>query len=308
MIRCPQKQFVEGNCMQGYRKKDTFSAIGMLMPFMVFFLAFIIFPAFKNIWYSFTSYNLDVDHWIGIKNYARLLEDTTFIKAFSNTCVYSFVSVIALTTLGFLAAAILNKGSRSVKWLRMLMIFPYATSMAAVSMIWLMMYDPNNGFINKALRAMGFMGKKWLFDEKLALGCLIFVNVWKNIGYCMLIYLAGINSIPDELYEAATVDGAGEFARLFKITLPIVRPVAFFVFVTTMVDAFKTFEQVQIMTRGDPLYATTTIVHQIYVYGFNDFKMGYAASMAVVLLVIVMVLTLINFRLNKASESGVGIG
>ena len=294
--------------MHGYKKRDTLSAIGMLAPFMVFFLLFIIYPALKNVWYSFTNYNLNVDTWIGIKNYTRLLEDTTFIKAFKNTCIYAFVSVLSLTTLGFLAAALLSKGFRGVKWLRMLLIFPYATSMAAVSMIWLMMYDPNNGFINKALRAIGLMGEKWLFDESLALGCLIFVNIWKNIGYCMLIYLAGINSIPEELYEAATVDGAGEATRLFRITLPMVRPVAFFVLITTMVDAFKTFEQVQIMTRGDPLYATTTIVHQIYQYGFNEFRMGYAAAMAVVLLAIVMILTLINFRLNRSNESEVGIG
>lgn len=278
----------------------------MLTPFFVFFLLFVIYPAFQNLFFSFTNYNLDAASWIGVKNFARLLEDTTFHKAFKNTCVYACVSVFALTFLGFLAAALLNKGIRGAKWLRLLLIFPYATSMAAVSMIWLMMYDPNNGFINKAFNFFSLRGRDWLFDPQLALGCLIFVNIWKNIGYCMLIYLAGINSIPEELYEAATVDGAGEATRLFKITLPMVKPVAFFVLVTTMVDAFKTFEQVQIMTRGDPLYATTTIVHQIYVSGFNDFKMGYASSMSVVLLMIVMLLTYINFRLNRAGESEVG--
>lgn len=289
-----------------FRRRDTFAALAMLTPFLLFFLAFVIYPAIENVWYSFTDYNLNEGSWIGLKNYARLPLDTTFVKAFRNTCVYALFSVLALTSLGFLAAALLNWGIRGVKFLRMLLIFPYATSMTAVSMIWLMMFDPNHGFINKFLRLLGSSGAEWLFDPRLALGCLIFVNVWKNIGYCMLIYLAGINSIPEELYEAATVDGAGEATRLFKITLPMVRPVAFFVLITTMVDAFKTFEQVQIMTRGDPVYSTTTIVHQIYVYGFSEFRMGYAAAMAVVLLVIVMLLTLINFRLNRANESEVG--
>ncbi|MBQ4156776.1 MAG: sugar ABC transporter permease [Clostridia bacterium] len=292
--------------MQKASKKDNWAAYLMLMPFFVFFLLFVIYPAFQNVFFSFTNYNLDTAKWVGLKNFLRLTEDVTFHKAFKNTCVYACVSVFALTFLGFLAAALLNKGIRGAKWLRLLLIFPYATSMAAVSMIWLMMYDPNNGLINKALHFIGMRGRDWLFDPSLALGCLIFVNIWKNIGYCMLIYLAGINSIPEELYEAATVDGAGEATRLFKITLPLVKPVAFFVLVTTMVDAFKTFEQVQIMTRGDPLYATTTIVHQIYVYGFNEFRMGYASSMAVVLLFIVMLLTFINFRLNRAGESEVG--
>ena len=288
-----------------FRRNDTVSALSMLTPFLLFFLAFVIYPALQNVWYSFTNYDLNEGLWVGLKNYARLPLDTTFVKAFRNTCVYALFSVFALTTLGFLAAALLNRGIRGVKLLRMLLIFPYATSMTAVSMIWLMMLDPNYGFVNKFLRLLGSSGREWLFDPKLALGCLIFVNVWKNIGYCMLIYLAGINSIPEALYEAATVDGAGEATRLFRITLPMVRPVAFFVFITTMVDAFKTFEQVQIMTRGDPVYSTTTIVHQIYVYGFNEFRMGYAAAMAVVLLAIVMLLTLVNFRLNRANESEV---
>lgn len=291
--------------MRKFKTKDTVAALAMLSPFLLFFFAFVIYPALTNVWYSFTSYDMNEDAWIGLKNYMRLPMDTTFVKAIRNTCVYAFFSVLFLTTLGFVAAALLRKSARGVKVLRMLLIFPYATSMAAVSMIWLMMFDPNNGFLNKILRFVGIAGKNWLFDESLALGCLIFVNIWKNIGYCMLIYLAGINSIPEELYEAATVDGAGEATRLFRITLPLVRPVAFFVFITTMVEAFKTFEQVQIMTRGDPVYATTTIVHQIYVYGFNEFKMGYAAAMAVVLLVIVMLLTFVNFRLNRVSESEV---
>ncbi len=281
---------------------DLLAAALMLSPFLVLFFLFVIYPAAQNIWYGFTNYNLDTDTWIGLRNYARLPLDTAFMKSVKNTCIYAFYSVAALTSLGFLAAALLNKGFKGVKSLRMLMIFPYATSMAAVSMIWLMMFDPNNGFINKALNAFGSTGRAWLFEENLALGCLIFVNVWKNIGYCMLIYLAGINSVPEELYEAATVDGAGEATRLFKITLPMVRPIVFFVFITTMVDAFKTFEQVQIMTRGDPLHATSTIVFQIYKYGFSEFRMGYASAMATVLLIIVMLITYVNFRINRSND------
>ena len=215
------------------------------------------------------------------------------------------MSVAFLTSLGLAVAVMLNRSTRAVKGLRVLFLYPYATSMTAVSMIWLMLLDPNHGFVNKALRSIGLSGWQWLFDADLALGCLIFINIWKNLGYCMLIYLAGINSIPQELYEAATVDGAGELRRFFSITVPMIRPVAFFVLITTMVEGFKTFEQVQVMTRGDPMNATTTIVHQIYMYGFNDFKMGYASAMAVVLLLIVLALTLINLRINNASEAEV---
>ena len=285
--------------------KDTAAAFAMLLPFLVFFALFVLYPSAVNLIYSFTNYNLDRADWIGLRNFFRLTQDPVFGKACLNTVIYAMTSVIALTFMGLIVAVLLNRTGHGIKWLRMLFLFPYATSMTAISMIWLMMFDPNHGFINKALRAFSLPAEQWLFDTRLALGCLIFVNVWKNLGYCMLIYMAGINSIPDEMYEAATVDGAGEFRRLISITLPMIRPVAFFVFITTMVEGFKTFEQVQIMTRGDPLNETTTIVHQIYMYGFNDFRMGYASAMAVVLLLIVLTLTVINFRINHASETGV---
>jgi len=275
----------------------------MLMPFLVFFVFFVIYPVIMNLYYSFTNYNLSSASWVGLKNYRRLLlQDKVFRQALSNTCVYALVSVAFLTSLGFLTAAALNRTARGVRWIRMLMIFPYATSMAAVSMIFLMFFDPTSGYFNKLLRFAGIPTQLWLFDARLALGCLIFVNIWKNIGYCMLIYLAGLQSIPEDLYEAATVDGASPARQLLSITLPMIRPVAFFVLITTTVESFKTFEQVQIMTGGDPLYATTTIVHQIYQRGFAEFKMGYAAAMAMVLLVIVLVLTLISNLFNSRLE------
>jgi len=279
----------------------------MLAPFLLFFALFVIYPLVMTVYYSFTNYNMSAaPGWVGLKNYQRLLKDAVFHKAFLNTTVYALVSTAALAVLGFLAAAALNRTTRSVKWIRMLMIFPYATSWAAVSMIWLMMYDPTTGLINKLLRLFALPTRQWLFDESLALGCLIFVHVWKNIGYCMLIYLAGMQSVPQELYEAATVDGASDFRKLISVTLPTIRPVAFFVVTTTMLEAFKTFTQVHVMTGGDPLYATTTIVHQIYQRGFTEFRMGYASSMAVVLLVCVLIFTAANSAINRAGNGGQG--
>ncbi len=285
-----------------YNKQDTRAAWLMLMPFLVFFVFFVLYPVVMNLFYSFTNYNLASYKWVGLRNYQRLLKDAVFLKAFRNTCVYALASVTLLTALGFVTAAALNRSSRIVRWLRMLLIFPYATSMAAVSMIFLMIFDPASGYLNKILRLIGIPTRLWLFDPDLALGCLIFVNIWKNIGYCMLIYLAGLQSIPDELYEAATMDGAGEGRKLISITLPMIRPIVYFVFVTTTVESFKTFEQVRIMTNGDPLNATTTIVHQIYQRGFTEFKMGYAAAMAVVLLAVILVITLLSKRINAAGR------
>ena len=285
-----------------YDKSDTRVAWLMLSPFLLFFALFVLYPILMNIYYSFTNYNLDSADWVGLKNYRRLFRDKAFLMALKNTSIYAFFGVVALTVLGFATASVLNRKIRGIRFIRMLMIFPYATSMTAVAMIWLMLLDPTAGLINKILRMAGLTGVDWLFNVRTALPCLIFVHIWKNIGYCMLIYLAGMQSIPEELYEAATVDGASEFNKLFHITLPMVRPVSFFVLITTMLESFKTFDQVKLMTGGDPLYSTTTIVHQIYQRGFAEFRMGYAAAMSVVLLVIMLAITLMNYALGKRGE------
>lgn len=285
-----------------YNRRDTLAAWLMLSPFLIFFLLFVVYPIIMNVYYSFTNYNLQKADWVGLRNYQRLFKDKAFVAAVRNTAVYAFFSVLFLTALGFLTASALNRKMRGIRWVRMLMIFPYATSMTAVAMIWLMLLDPTTGLINKTLRSLGLAGVDWLFTVQTALPCLIFVNIWKNIGYCMLIYLAGMQSIPSEIYEAATVDGANERQQMLHVTIPMVRPVAFFVFINTMIESFKTFEQVKLMTGGDPLYSTTTIVHQIYQRGFAEFKMGYAAAMSVVLLAIVLVVTLFNYRFGGSAE------
>lgn len=285
-----------------YDKSDTRAAWLMLAPFLIFFVLFVLYPIVVNIYYSFTNYDLNSADWVGLKNYRRLWKDKAFIAALKNTSIFAFFGVIGLTILGFLTAAILNSKMRGLRIIRMLMIFPYATSMTAVAMIWLMMLDPTTGLVNKLLRLLGLNGVDWLFNTSTALPCLIIVHIWKNIGYCMLIYLSGMQSIPEDIYEAATVDGASDGQKMLHITIPMVRPVTFFVLINTMIESFKTFEQVKLMTGGDPLYSTTTIVHQIYQRGFTEFRMGYAAAMSVVLLAIMLVITLLNYRLNKSID------
>lgn len=285
-----------------YDTSDTRAAWVMLAPFLIFFVLFVLYPIAVNIYYSFTNYDLNSADWVGLKNYRRLWKDKAFVAALKNTSIYAFFGVIGLTALGFLTAAVLNNRIRGLRVIRMLMIFPYATSMTAVAMIWLMLLDPTTGLINKLLRLLGLTGVDWLFNTMTALPCLIIVHIWKNIGYCMLIYLSGMQSIPEDIYEAATVDGASEGQKMLHITIPMVRPVTFFVLINTMIESFKTFEQVKLMTGGDPLYSTTTIVHQIYQRGFTEFRMGYAAAMSVVLLAIMLVITLLNYGLNKSID------
>jgi len=283
------------------RRGETLSAWLMLLPFLIFFALFVIYPLVQNFIYSLTNYNFGPKHdFVGLKNYIQLFSDEWFLASLKNTVVYAFFSVIFLTGLGLLISIMLNKRSRMVKAARTVLILPYATSMVAVSMVWLFLLDPTTGYINKLLIELGVSTlPTWLNDPELALPSLIFINIWKNLGYCMIIYLSGLQNIPTELYEAAEVDGASTLRRHISITLPQIAPVTFFVLITNCIEAFKTFEQVQIMTQGGPMTSTTTVVLQIYRRAFEDFRMGYASAIAVVLFGIIFIMTVINLLLFK---------
>ena len=288
------------------KNSDNRWAYAMLAPFMIFFVLFVLYPLLKNVYYSFTNYNLGTTaDFVGLRNYKELFSDYWFLDALKNTAVYAVFSVVFLTILGLFISILLNNRSRLVKVARVVMIFPYATSMVAVSMIWLYLLDPTIGFVNKLLVELGVNNPPhWLDNPDLALPSLIFINIWKNLGYCMIIYLAGLQGISQDLYEAAMLDGAGFLKKHLHITLPQIAPITFFVLVNNCIEAFKTFEQIQIMTQGGPMTSTTTVVHQIYQQAFNDFRMGYASAMSVILFLIILVITLMNFRMFKNSANG----
>ena len=288
------------------KNSDNRWAYAMLAPFMIFFVLFVLYPLLKNVYYSFTNYNLGTTaDFVGLRNYKELFSDYWFLDALKNTAVYAVFSVVFLTILGLFISILLNNRSRLVKVARVVMIFPYATSMVAVSMIWLYLLDPTIGFVNKLLVELGVNNPPhWLDNPDLALPSLIFINIWKNLGYCMIIYLAGLQGISQDLYEAAMLDGAGFLKKHLHITLPQIAPITFFVLVNNCIEAFKPFEQIQIMTQGGPMTSTTTVVHQIYQRAFNDFRMGYASAMSVILFLIILVITLMNFRMFKNSANG----
>lgn len=288
------------------KKRDNRSAYLMLSPFLIFFVLFVLYPLLSNFYYSFTNYNLGSKaDFVGLSNYIELFSDYWFLESLKNTAIYALFSVAFLTILGLFISVLLNSKAKIIKGARTVMIFPYATSMVAVSMIWLYLLDPTIGYINKLLISLGISNPPyWLDNPQLALPSLIFINIWKNLGYCMIIYLAGLQNIPNDLYESAVIDGAGFWQKHRYITLPQIAPVTFFVLVNNCIEAFKTFEQIQIMTQGGPVTATTTVVYQIYQRAFNDFRMGYASAMSIVLFLIIFAVTLLNFRMFKDSADG----
>lgn len=283
---------------------DAVSAYLLILPFFVFFSIFVVYPLIQNFFNSFTNYNLAAKDFIGIGNYLKLLRDQSFLRSVLNTLAFAFFSIVPLMVLGFVASLCVNRQSKTMVAIRALLMYPYVASMVSVSMIWLYLFDPGSGIFNKILWLLGLPGSDWLFDERLALPCLIIVNIWKILGYVMIIYLAALQGVPQSQYDAAVVDGAGFLRGIWHVTLPAIRPVSFFLLATLTIECFKTFEQVRIMTNGGPVDATTTITHQIYIRAFSEFKMGYASAMSVVLFVMIFFITILNLKFGGQLDDG----
>jgi ABC-type sugar transport system permease subunit len=276
----------------------------LILPFYMFLAVFVLFPIAFNFYLSFTNYNLSTREWVGWSNYAAMLHDQFFFISMKNTAIYTFFTLLLTVVLGLIFAVLLNFKLYGTKWIRLSFFSPHVTSMVAVSMIWVWIYEPSHGIANSLLETLGISGKQWLYDANWALPAVIFTSVWKSLGYNIVIYLAGLQSIPRHLYEASAVDGAGGIKQFFHITIPQIKPITFFLIVTGLINNFNVFEQIMIMTGGGPLNSTTTIVHQIYSRAFQQFQIGYAASLSMVMLLMIGLITAANFRYgNRGHES-----
>lgn len=288
------------------RARYDLSGYALLAPGYLVYFVFVMVPVFIGLYLSLTSYQFfGSPQFIGLRNYARLLRDEVFITSLGNTAIYTIFTVVPQMVFGLLLANALNNGLRGNGVWRSLIYIPNVTSMVAVSMIWLWIYEPIGGFLNVVLRALGLSAVRWLFNPATAMPSLIAMGIWKVVGYNMVVYLAGLQTIPRSLYEVAEIDGAGPIRQFVSITIPMLKPTTFFLLVMNTIQSFRVFEQVMIMTGGGPLHTTTTIVHQIYTRAFLDFRMGYASSMAVVLLIVIAGATVLNFQLGGRRQADV---
>ena len=254
-------------------------------------------PVLAAIGISFANWDvLTPPTWAGLGNYQHLLKDPTFSKALLNTVYYVGVMVPVSTVLSLALAMLMNQKLRAITWYRTAYFLPVVSSTVAVALVWSWIYSKDFGLLNFVLRSLGMNPIAWLSSTKWAMPAVIIMGVWGTLGEGMIIFLAGLQSISQSYYEAAEVDGANGWQKLWRITLPLITPSLFFYFIITMINAFQTFEQIYIMTRGGPVNSTTTIVYYIYRNAFRNFKMGYASSQAIVLFLIIMVLTLISWR------------
>lgn len=279
---------------------ETKAAYGMLAFSYVLYLVFVIIPVIVTVYYSFTNYNLSNDYQvIGLSNYKQMLGDKVFIKSFFNTIYYVVLTVAPKIFLGLLLAVFFNQKLIGRSFFRFSFYVPNITNVAAISIVWLMIFDPSIGYLNELLVKLGIARQNWLFSPTLAMPCVALVSVWGGLGYCMLIYTSALQSIPKELYEAARVDGANGIQRFFKLIVPLVSPTTFFLVVTNVVRAFSVFTEVNLLTGGGPMNKTTTMFHQIYSNAFQNYRIGYSCAQAVILILITLAITALNVRMDK---------
>lgn len=275
----------------------------MIFPAYCIFTIFILVPIAVVFYYSITNFNMyTTPELVGLKNYINLFTDEDFLISIKNTLFYSVFTLFPQLALGLLVAVLLYRKSKLLPIFRTAFYIPNVMSMVCISMVWLWVFDPTYGVLNLVLKSFGASTKMWLQDPDMAMFCVILMSIWKSCGYSMVIFLSGLTSIPDSLYEAASLDGGTALQKFWHITWPMLRPTTFFLLVTGIVNSFSVFEQVNIMTNGGPLKRTTTIVHQIYRRGFLEFKMGYASAMSVILLAFSVFITFLIFKYGSGGQ------
>jgi len=283
------------------------NATGILMslPAIVLLVTFLLVPFIMSVSYSFTNQRLLSNpnvavKFMGFENYLRIFRSDTFLSALRNNITFTVVVVPVQVSLALFLAMLLNQKLKGVVIFRTLCFSPIVITMIVVSIIWALLFNPNDGMINEVIKFVTFgrcEGFGWLYDTQTALPAIMILSVWQGVGFQMIILIAGLQSVPGELYEAASIDGASASQRFAHITIPSLRNTLVFCFLSTTILAFKLFTQVWVLTQGGPEDATITTVALIYKEGFSQQKVGYSSAIAVVFFLIVLALSLLQRKL-----------
>ncbi|GAA2206899.1 sugar ABC transporter permease [Nonomuraea monospora] len=281
-------------------------AVLFLLPALIGFAAFYIYPSVRGLWLSVTDWNLlSEPEFVGLDNYAELATDPLFWKALLLTAYNTVLNLVGQITLALLLAALMHRLTKSVV-LRATLLLPWLVPNVATALLWLWLLDANLGFVNQLMNAMGLPTHGFFNAPAEAMPSVAAVTTWASVGYVALLLYAGMLQIPASVYEAAAMDGAGEVRTFFRITLPLLRPVLALVLVVSVIGCFQIFDTIAVATRGGPVNATKVIYYYIYQEAFTHFRMGYAAAMALSLVAILGVLTFVQMRLMRASDSDLG--
>jgi multiple sugar transport system permease protein len=269
-------------------------------PVIIAFLVFNLYPMALGLYLSFTKWDiLSPPTFNGLNNWADLLKDGLLWRAVLQTLYYAVASVAGATALSIALALALNQRLKTIGFYRTFFFLPAVTSLVAIAMVWRWIYNTEFGVLNAFLGSLGINPVNWLGDPVLAMPAVILMSIWRSAGFNTVLFLAGLQGVPQEYYEAAEIDGASKWGRFVHITLPLISPTTFFVVVNGLIGSWQVFDQVYILTRGGPLLSTVTVVYLIYSNGFEWYKTGYASAMAYGLFLIIILLTAIQFRLQK---------
>ncbi|MFE9399092.1 carbohydrate ABC transporter permease [Streptomyces flavidovirens] len=286
------------------RRRTTLVGWSFILPNFLGFAALTLVPVIAMMLLAFTEWNsYSTPKWVGLDNFSRMLDSDYFWAALSNTTYYAagHIPLTLAASLGL--AALLNQKLRGVGVLRTAFFFPYITSLVAVAVVWNMLLSPDVGPVNQLLKAVGVAHPPgWTTSTDWSMPAVIIASVWRDMGYYMVLYLAGLQTIPQELYEAARVDGAGAWKRFWHVTLPGLRPTTFFVLVMLTVASFKVFDLVQVMTEGGPGRSTLVLSQLIFREGITQGRFGYSSAISLVLFLLVLTITVTQFGLQRRHE------
>lgn len=286
--------------MKKLSQSDGFWAMVFLFPSILGVMIFNLIPTITSFYLSFTKWNLlGSPKFVGLKNYQSLIEDPLFYKVFNQTLLFVFGTVILEVIISLLIAVGLNSVPKLKGLFRTIYFLPVVSSMVAVSILWNWIFDPAFGFLNYFLKLIGINPIFWLSDPNWALPSIIMVAVWKNLGYSTVLFLSGLQTLPGDCLEAASVDGAKQHETFFKIVIPLLSPTIFLVTIMSFINAFQTFDSVYILTSGGPQNTTNLMVFWLYKNAFEFYNMGRASAIAYVLFLVILTITMIQWYFRK---------
>ena len=286
--------------------KESFCAWIFIAPSLIGFTVFYLLPCVRALYISLTDWNLlRAAKFIGPANYSRLWNDPNFWNAMRVTALYVIYNIPIQTAIGLLLAVLLSQLRRSVA-IRSIILAPYLIANVIAAIIWFWMLDPLLGFGNVVLQAVGVGRIAFFSDQRLALGTIAAVNIWRHMGLVAILFYTGIQTIPRDIYEAARIEGAGPWNNFWRITLPLLRPTLAFVLITSIIGSFQVFDSIAVTTLGGPVNSTRTIVWYIYESAFQNFRMGYASALSCALFACLTAVTLVQMRILRSGKSELG--
>lgn len=282
------------------RRREQLAGWLFIAPEVLGMLVLAVFPLLFSLGLSLTEWNLvgglSAIHFVGLDNFAELFQDNRFLHALKNNIGFTAGTVPATMLIGVILAAVIHKKLYFKDYFKAAFFVPYICSTVAVAAVWSALYHPSKGPLNQMLIHLGISEPpRWLVDTSWSLVAIMIIYIWQLLGYQIIIFLAGMSNIPDELYEAARIDGASGIQQFRRITLPLLGPTTFFLAITSTISSFKVFDMIKFLTDGGPNYSSTVIVYQIYEEGFQNFRMGYASAMSWILFLLIMLVTSVTW-------------